>query len=172
MSLEAREFEALVNSLQRDKNSFEKLYNYYYPKIVLRVKARYGEKDFAQDVAQEFFLRLLRKPPAGVTNPTAYVMKAADNIAYDNYKRQKPDADIEEIHNVAAKEECYTDQEEIKEILALLSDEERAVITLKIYGGYKFREIAQEREIKESTVRSLYARALKKCEKLYKEREK
>lgn len=172
MFLKAGEFEALVNSLQRDKNSFEKLYSYYYAKIVLRVKARYGAKDFAQDVAQEFFLRLLRKPPSGVTNPTAYVMKAADNIAYDNYKRQKPNGDIEEFYNVASKEENYTDQEEIKEILALLSEEERVVITLKVYGGYKFREIAQEREIKESTVRSLYIRALKKCEKLYKERDK
>lgn len=169
--MKAGEFEALISSLHKDKGSFEKLYNYYYPKIVMRVKVKYGKMNFAQDVAQEFFIRLLRKPPQEVANPTAYVMKAADNIAYDNYKKQKPNADIDEFYNLPC-EENYTDQEEIKGILALLSKEEREIIVLRIYGGYKFEEISQEKGINSSTARSLYRRALKKCEKLYKEREK
>ena len=137
----------------------------------MRIKVKYGKTDFAQDVAQEIFLRLLRKPPQGVANPTAYVMKAADNIAYDSYQKQKLGADIEDFYNLSAKE-SYTDREDIKEILALLTLDEREIITLKIYGGYKFDEISQEKGINASTARSIYRRALKKCEKLYKEREK
>ncbi len=169
--MKAGEFEALLGSLQKDKGSFEKLYNYYYTKIVMHVKARYGKMDFAADVAQEFFIRLLRKPPQEVTNPTAYVMKAADNIAYDNYKKQKSTTDLEDYIMLCGAEN-YTEQGEIKEILSRLPQQEREIVVMRIYGGYKFDEISQEKGINASTVRSLYRRALKKCEQFYKDKQK
>lgn len=51
-----------------------------------------------------------------------------------------------------------------KDMLAILSDEERQIVALAVFGGYKGEEIARSLHIKHSTVRSKYRRALKKLE--------
>ena len=50
------------------------------------------------------------------------------------------------------------------ELLAILSEEERQIVVLSVFGGYKGEEIAKLLHIKHSTVRSKYRRALKKME--------
>ena len=50
------------------------------------------------------------------------------------------------------------------DLLSVLSEEERQIVVLSVYGGYKGEEIAKLLHIKHSTVRSKYRRALKKME--------
>ena len=52
----------------------------------------------------------------------------------------------------------------IQELLSALSDEERQIVVLAVFGGYKGEEIAKILHMKHSTVRSKYRRALKKLE--------
>ena len=52
----------------------------------------------------------------------------------------------------------------IKEILSTLSEEERQIVALTVFGGYKGEEIAKMTRQKHSTIRSKYRRALKKLE--------
>ena len=52
-----------------------------------------------------------------------------------------------------------------KDMLQILSDEERMILVLSIFGGYKGEEIAACLNLLHSTVRSKYRRALKKLEK-------
>jgi len=51
---------------------------------------------------------------------------------------------------------------EIIDLLSILSDDERLVITLSVFAGYNSREIANIMEKREGTVRSLKSRALTK----------
>ncbi len=51
-----------------------------------------------------------------------------------------------------------------RELLSSLSEEERWIITLTVFGGYKGEEIAKMLGLRHSTVRSKYRRALKKLE--------
>ncbi|MCH5251375.1 MAG: RNA polymerase sigma factor [Lachnospiraceae bacterium] len=51
---------------------------------------------------------------------------------------------------------------EIQEMLSLLSDDERLIITLSVFSGYNSREIARLLHKKEGTVRSLKSRSLAK----------
>lgn len=51
-----------------------------------------------------------------------------------------------------------------RELLLSLMEEERLIVALSIFGGYKSREIAQLLNLRHSTVRSKYRRALKKLE--------
>ncbi len=51
------------------------------------------------------------------------------------------------------------------ELLSVLSDEERRIVVLVVFGGYKGEEIARIMSCKHSTIRSKYRRALKKLEK-------
>lgn len=52
-----------------------------------------------------------------------------------------------------------------EELLSVLSQEERRIVVLSVFGGYKGEEIAEVLHIKHSTVRTKYRRALKKMEK-------
>lgn len=52
----------------------------------------------------------------------------------------------------------------VKEMLAVLSEEERKIVALAVFGGYKGEEIAKMMHARHSTIRSKYRRALKKLE--------
>lgn len=51
-----------------------------------------------------------------------------------------------------------------KELLSCLTEEERQIVVLTVFGGYKGEEIAKLLHRRHSTVRSKYRRALKKLE--------
>ena len=51
-----------------------------------------------------------------------------------------------------------------EDLLSVLSEEERQIVVLAVFGGYKGEEIARILHIKHSTVRTKYRRALKKME--------
>lgn len=63
------------------------------------------------------------------------------------------------------------DQLIVSELLKDLSDEERKIVVLSVYGGYKGEEIAKLLKKPHSTVRSKYRRALKKLEEKLKKEE-
>lgn len=61
-------------------------------------------------------------------------------------------------------EPSLTEQAEVLELLGKLDEEERLIVTLTVFGGYKGEEIARLLNKNHSTVRSKYRRALKKLE--------
>ena len=61
-------------------------------------------------------------------------------------------------------EPSLSSQAEVLELLGKLDDEERLIVTLTVYGGYKGEEIARILNKNHSTVRSKYRRALKNSE--------
>ncbi len=61
-------------------------------------------------------------------------------------------------------EPSLTSQAELLELLGRLEEEERLIVTLTVFGGYKGEEIARLLNKNHSTVRSKYRRALKKLE--------
>lgn len=54
---------------------------------------------------------------------------------------------------------------EILELLQVLTEEERLIVTLTVFGGYKSEEIAHMLHRNHNTIRSKYRRALKKLQK-------
>ena len=60
---------------------------------------------------------------------------------------------------------------EVRRAFARLEPEERLIISMHLFGGYKSREIAAELRMNENTVRSKESRALKKLGLILGERE-
>lgn len=77
-------------------------------------------------------------------------------------KRSRKEVQREELEG--SYEPSLTSQAEVLELLGKLDQEERLIVTLTIYGGYKGEEIARMLNKKHSTIRSKYRRALKKLE--------
>lgn len=71
-----------------------------------------------------------------------------------------------------AAEGGLTERLEILELLSGLDEEERMIILLSVFGGYKGEEIAGILKRRHSTVRSRYRRALKKLERKLQQEEK
>ena len=98
----------------------------------------------------------------------AWVKTIAINRSIDFFRRHSKEPFYEEINNTADQiEDDDTDFEDfpiekIKEALNNLPDGYRLTITMRLIEGMEFADIAERMEIKESTVRSQYARGLEK----------
>ena len=55
---------------------------------------------------------------------------------------------------------------EVLQALDVLSEEERLIVTMSVFGGYKGKEIGDILHIKHSTIRSKYRRALDKLKQV------
>lgn len=83
-------------------------------------------------------------------------------------KAYRPEQSLEmtEVYaeTALAYEPELSSQAEMLELLGRLDEEERLIVTLSVFGGYKGEEIARILNKNHSTVRSRYRRALKKLE--------
>lgn len=77
-------------------------------------------------------------------------------------RRELPAEELQDIQKAGA--DSPAAQAEVLELLDILSEEERLIVVLTVFGGYKGEEIARLLHRKHSTVRSKYRRALKKLE--------
>lgn len=57
---------------------------------------------------------------------------------------------------------CFTEDVQVRQAFASLSDEERLIVSMHVFAGYTGKEIARILHKKEGTVRSRESRALKK----------
>ena len=86
--------------------------------------------------------------------------------------KEKPDENIADLSDERAKREGHRDEFsriELKELLMELETEERFIICLSVFEGYKGDEIAELLGLKPATVRSKKQRALAKLANLIKE---
>ena len=86
--------------------------------------------------------------------------------------KENPSENIVELSDERAKRESYRDdfnRIELKELLMELEDEERFIICLSVFEGYKGDEIAELLGLKPATVRSKKQRALAKLAGLIRE---
>ncbi len=77
-------------------------------------------------------------------------------------KRGRKDLPLEDLAEIDR--HSPMPQTEVLELLDILSREERLIVLLTVFGGYKGEEIARLLHRNHSTVRSKYRRALKKLE--------
>ena len=81
------------------------------------------------------------------------------------FLRKKTIKGTSELIEEPSFESNMEDKAVAEELLSVLSEEERQIVVLSVFGGYKGEEIAQILHIKHSTVRTKYRRALNKMER-------
>lgn len=130
-----------------------------------------GSAADAEDAVQETALKAyehFRK----LKNPEAFrpwIFKILVNCCKRHLrKRYRPEQFLADLEGggeaVFSYEPELSSQAEMLELLTLLSQEERFIVTLSVFGGYKGEEIARILGKNHSTIRSKYRRALKKLE--------
>lgn len=167
--MNSREFNYCLRELKNEEKAFKKLYVFYFPKIVFHIFYIYRNKDFGEDVAQEFFLKLLDIEDVGkVECPNAWVYTVAENIAKNIFNREKANLSdpLDEVQTSAFDTYTYQLYGEYWEKLNKLDDVTRKIIMMKVFEGYRFKEIADELNMKTDTARQKYCRGLKKLKKM------
>ena len=148
--------------LEGDNEAFLRLFRKYNQRIHLYCLKFIGDVAVAEDLAQEMWERLieLRGNPQQVLNPTGFLFRIARNLCLDHLKRQRKIVsldDVREADHPTTSEHEPTDLEEL--VLATLDRlpvEQREVLILNLYCGYRFDEIA---EMLGNTPEAVWARA-------------
>lgn len=92
---------------RQTESSIETLYADVYDQLLRFVRGRVRSAEAAEDLAQEAFLKLLRRleQGEGVTNVQAYLFRTARNLVIDHYRTRKESLPPPELADVSQEEE-------------------------------------------------------------------
>ena len=147
----------------------------YHDSLVRLLWRRTGDRDQAEDLAQEVFVRALETPPA---NPKPWLFAVALNLARDDGRRAvrqgrklellkgeaagaaapPPDAAFEATERAAG----------VRAALATLTEQDRAALLLKA-EGFDYGEIAAALGLAVGAIGTTLARARKRLVEAYRE---
>lgn len=116
-----------------------------------------GQRDRAEDVVQEAYLRFAPAPDSAVLDrqPVGYLYRIVRNLALDVRRRLSADARRDEAHLVLAgstatapspeeEAEFRDDLRRVEQALAELPDNVRRAFEMHRLGGFTFQQIAEQ----------------------------
>jgi RNA polymerase sigma factor (sigma-70 family) len=157
---------------------FETLLQSYYGLVYRRLRYLLGERAAAEDLAQEVFIRLYRRPPEREDNLAGWLLRVAANLAY-NYLRgeerrnRREEGQYREGAGVIPLEEAVIRSQEarlVHQCLGRLPPRDRMVLLLK-NDGHSYAEIAAVIQVDKDSVGTILARARRHFAGLYRELE-
>ena len=123
---------------------------------------RLGEREAAQDVIQELYLKLHKRKLDEVKNLRCYLYRALSNCCTQQLReRRKVEyVDVAALRDLQAEDITPSNFEQertmIARLLAALPDEQSEIIRLHLHGECTFVEIAEILEIPLPTAKSRY----------------
>lgn len=131
-----------------DDRGFLELYRRHNPRLLLYTLKVLGDRPRAEDVTQESWERLIAMRGTGqlLRNPMGFLLRVARNLCIDAMRARRYHTPLDELHEAnhpASKLEPLTELESLAlESLEQLPFEQREVLVLNYYCGYRFEEIA------------------------------
>jgi len=174
---ETADLQQLIIAIQRgDETAFERLFRFFYRRIVRYVAAIVHDREIAEDVVQTVFVRLWERRGDWTVRTTvdAYLVRAARNQAIDAMRRHQREHRWEDLSDeapagarpsaTAATDRDAEQQDLIRRVnraLGRLSTQYREILALKWGGQYSHAEIAEITGQPVRTVETQVARAVK-----------
>ena len=153
------------------------LFEQYYAPLVRMLYRRTGDRDRAEDLAQETFARAVSAPP---DNPRPWLFAVALNLVREDGRRAStrgrklellrvehdapalgPDSDLERNEEIAR----------VRAALATLNDRDREALLLKA-EGFNYEEIASTLGLAKGAVGTTLARARRRLVEAYRAQER
>ena len=150
-----------------DENVFHQLYNNYYKALVNYAMQMLGTQDSAEDVVQNAFMQLWQqgRQSRGDNHIRAFLYNITRNAAIDRLRHDKIVQDYQESYEINAngeEESIFTEEvfRQLFEEIDRLPSRQREIFLL-LMKGQKNREIAENLNIAEETVKKLRFRGMK-----------
>lgn len=132
-----------------------------YPRLVGMLGLYCGDRDVAEDLAQETLIKLCRdwRKVRKLEAPDRWLHRVAINLAHSHYRRKGIERRAMSVV-AARKTQLQTDVSDLEtvELLARLPHRQKAAVLLRYYLDLPVREIAQVMEIPEGTAKTLIHR--------------
>jgi RNA polymerase sigma-70 factor (ECF subfamily) len=171
---EQMEDEELFSLLSKEKETAEKafseLYARYSPRVFAYCRRFLSNKEEAQDVFQEAFVRFFQSASDDrvMTNVPGFLLRITRNLCVNEIRRNKNNVTFEEYmviedHDISDKDELLN---LIKRALDLLSPEYREAFVLREYEGLSYAEIAEMTNESLSNVKIRIYRAKQKIREI------
>jgi RNA polymerase sigma factor (sigma-70 family) len=185
MSSDTR-YKPLVNATENDEKAFEAIFTSHYPLIYQLAYRCTGQRDEADDIAQEVFLRFYRTPPHAKSEKEqrAWLCRVTMNLCLNALRsrqrrvtREEKASDSTQISSSESAEQLNPEQHVIaneqaafiRSVLAELPERQQTYILLRSIG-LSYAEIAEATGVAPASVGSLLARAEREFRRRYHER--
>jgi RNA polymerase sigma-70 factor, ECF subfamily len=158
-------------------NDVERLFREYHVPLVRYLTRRLGDRDWAEEVAQETFVRALRQTE--LTNERAWLFAVATNLVRDEARKDARRRRHLELLREEAKAESFvepepTDLERAQEramarkAIDALSERDREALLMR-EEGLDYNEIAAALELSVASVGTTLSRARRRLVEAYEE---
>lgn len=152
----------------------ERLFVTYHATLVRYLTRRLGDRDWAEEVAQETFVRALRQET--IVNERAWVFAVAHNLVRDGARRDARHRRHLELMAAEVRDAVEPEEEQTLEraeqltmarrALAALGERDRQALLLK-EEGLDYQEIADVLAIERSSVGTTLSRARRRLAEAY-----
>lgn len=165
-----------TNRVSENETRLAGLYDEYYDKIAHYVYVRIGDKNEAEDIASEVFLKALKSIKSYEEQGApmqAWLFRIAHNMVVDHLRKVSKYKTVS-IDNVEIRDE--TDPADIAEInitmesvrkaMEQLTPDQREVLQLRFFGGLSSKEVAGVMKKTDGSVREMQSNALERLRQL------
>lgn len=166
-ALTSKEELQLVKRSQNEISAFEKLYEFYLPKLYNYAFYRTGSQQEAEDIVSQTFIKALEHLKKGEIKYISFknwLYKVCSNIIIDNWRKSShaqsalpyclDDNDVDFSENIA-------DKLTILRTLYKLTEEQQQVLLLRYVQDLSICEVAKIMEKSEGAIKQLAFRGLK-----------
>lgn len=161
-----------LDERERNESTLSSLYEEYYDKIARYAYLRIGNKDEAEDIAGEVFLKALKSLKSykerGVPMQ-AWLFRIAHNLVVDYYRKMQKNItipidniQIESGVNPVAKAEENAEMERVQKAMEQLTREQREVLRLRFFSELTSKEAGQVLNKSNGAVREMQRAAIEK----------
>ncbi len=164
---EAQLHQLLERARTKDTKSVARLCEIFYPKVYRYFYYRVNRTEDAEDLTNETCLKAVGALQKQAGSFPAWIFRIASNLVTDFYRRQSVRQSvesvgdsIESIHDEERPADAALEQEELKQALVHLTEEQQQVIVLKFIEGYETDEIAEMLGKSTGAIRGIQFRAL------------
>ena len=164
-----KELELIRKSQKGDEQAFGQLYEIWASKVYRFVYLKTKHVPVAEDLTSEVFLKAWQKihqyKPAPDARFSSWLYAIARNTVIDYYRvNKRVEISFEDLPEIAdlEGEEPYREATRIEEALERLPEDYAKVLKLRFVEEMPIARIAQSMKKKESNIRALTHRALKK----------
>ena len=135
-----------------EAEAFGELYDRYIKAVYGFIYYRTSHREVAEDLTSQTFIKALEHLPTfsgSVGTFKAWLYRIARNTVIDQYRTAKPLSSLDDAQHASSRDDIVHETsvklslEKIHAHLAELSDEQRDIVLMRVYGGLSYKEIAE-----------------------------
>lgn len=162
-----KEEDEIIRAVILGDNRYAELVERYHVGLILHCEQLVGDRDEAEDVAQETFIKahqMLHHYDAQRARFSTWIYRIATNEAIDHLRKTKRQVHVEDLEAIAeATMPEYVEEDERRAVRRAVSQlhppEQRRVIEAYFWEGKSYQQIADELQAPLNTIRTWIRRA-------------